>query len=194
MVVILQDYFVAVPVFDNLGDYRLRPDVYVMNFRVLLYFGAILLAGCGFHLRAVQQELPFRTVAVRGESELPRLLRQELEHLAGSRLVATPSEAEATIAILRETLDPKRIIALTRGGKVAEYQLRYTVEFAVYGPDGAQLLAPALLEFRRDFPYDDQQTLAKADEERRLIENMRQQAVETLLRRAGALRTVQAGS
>lgn len=158
-----------------------------MSLRLFVLCFCALLGACGFHLRALQQELPFRTVAVSGDSELARLLRQEIEHLAGSRLSPTAADAEADIQIRSEIVHPKRIIALTRGGKVAEYQMRYTVEFSVLGRDGQQLQAPAQIELRRDFLYDDQQTLAKAEEERRLLDNMRQQAVETVLRRVSAL-------
>lgn len=158
-----------------------------MSLRVFSLCLCLLLGACGFHLRALQQELPFKTVFVSGDTELARLLRQEIEQLSGSRLSSTIEEAEADIRISSEIVHPKRIIALTRGGKVAEYQMRYTVEFAVYAPGSRQLQAPVGIELRRDFPYDDRQTLAKEDEEQRLLDNMRQQAVETVLRRVSAL-------
>lgn len=154
--------------------------------RFCLFVLCLALGACGFHLRALQQELPFQLVAVSGDFELARQLRQQIEQLAGTRL-SSADEAEADIVIRSEILHPKRITALTRGGKVAEYQLRYTAEFAVYGRTKEVLQAPVEIELRRDFPYDDQQTLAKEAEEKRLINHMRQQAVETIVRRVSAL-------
>lgn len=146
----------------------------------------LLLGACGFHLRTLQRELPFSSVAVSGDSALARQLRQQLEHLAGTRLSASSKGAEATILILSENVE-KRISALTRGGKVAEYQLRYIVDFSVHNNSGKELQAPAQIEVRRDFPYDDQQTLSKEYEEKKLMDDMREQAVETILRRVSAL-------
>lgn len=143
-------------------------------------------SACGFHLRTLQRELPFSSVAVSGDSALARQLRQQLEHLAGTRLSTSSQGAEATILILSENVE-KRISALTRGGKVAEYQLRYTVGFSVNNSSGEELQAPAQVEVRRDFPYDDQQTLSKEYEEKKLMDDMREQAVETILRRVSAL-------
>lgn len=158
-----------------------------MSARLLLIASLLLLSACGFHLRGLQRELPFRTVAVTGSGDLARALRQDLEQLAGVSLKGNTADAEAEIRILADVLHPRRIIALTRGGKVAEYQLRYTVEFAVFSADGRQLLAPATIELRREFPYDDQQALAKSDEEKRLIDHMRQQAIENVLRQVSTL-------
>lgn len=146
-----------------------------------LFFGA-----CGFHLRALQQELPFASVAVAGDSALARQMRQQLEHLQGTELNASSKKADATIVIIREN-NEKRISALTRGGKVAEYQLRYVVEFSVNNPYGEVLQEPAQVDIRRDFPYNDQQTLSKESEEKKLMDDMRTQAVETIFRRISAL-------
>lgn len=159
----------------------------VMRLSVLLSLCLLVLSACGFHLRGLQRELPFRTVAVSGSGELARQLRQEVEQLAGTRLVAAAAEADGEVRIQSETLHPRRIIALTRGGKVAEYQLRYTVDFAVYDGSGRPLLQPPPIELRREFPYDDQQALAKGEEERRLVDNMRQQAIENVLRQVSTL-------
>lgn len=153
---------------------------------LLLSMTSLLLGACGFHLRALQQEFPFASVAVSGDSALARQLRQQLEHLQGTKLNASANQADATIVIVREN-NEKRISALTRGGKVAEYQLRYVVEFSVNNAYGESLQEPAQIDIRRDFPYDDQQTLSKESEEKKLMDDMRTQAVETIFRRISAL-------
>lgn len=153
---------------------------------LLIGLSTFFLCACGFHLRALQKELPFSSVAVSGDSAVARQLRQQLEHLQGTKLNTSSNKADATIVILSEK-NEKRISALTRGGKVAEYQLRYLVEFAVNNSRGEVLQAPALVDIRRDFPYDDQQTLSKEYEEKKLMDDMRAQAVETIFRRISAL-------
>ena len=146
-----------------------------------------MLAGCGFHLRALQQELPFSLVAVEGESELARQLRLQLGHLPGTRVLPDEHGAQAVIRIQREDVQ-RAIIALTRSGKVAEYQLRYFAEYTVRASGNETVLAPVTIELRRDFPYDDQATLAKEIEEAQLVESLRTQAIEVILRRVSALR------
>ena len=148
---------------------------------VFLVIWTVLLAGCGFQLRA-QAPLPFANayVAAPDKSVLAPALRQALA--AQGKLSEAEKGAEVRIRVLDEHR-AKDILSLSGGGKVREYRLTYKVTLGVTDQGGAELVAPIELAQIREYSYDAALILAKEAEEASLQRAMEQEVLRQALRR-----------
>lgn len=147
---------------------------------------ALGLCGCGFKI-AGPPELPFQTLYVTAPdySSFGAEFRRYVASGGKTRLTSNPKEAQAVLEILSETRE-KQILSLTSAGRVAEYLLRYRVTFRLRDSGSTDLIAPSEITLQRDLTYDNDATLAKENEEQFLFEDMRNDAMEQLLRRLAA--------
>ena len=143
---------------------------------------ALLLAGCGFHLRGTA-DLPFESVYVPNATtgialDLTRNLR------AGSnvKVVDNPKQAEAILEFSGETR-AKEILSLTGAGRVSEFRLRYRVGFRVHDGKGNDFVPQSTLELTRDVTYSDADVLAKESEQQLLFRDMQGDMVQQIMRR-----------
>jgi len=138
-----------------------------------------LVAGCGFQLQgalSIPPELE-RTYIVTGDrhSLFYRKLRAQLQ-AAGVSLVDTAADSTATLSILRDESD-QRVLSVSARNVPTEYEVFYTVEYAIDG-DSGRLLDSRMLTGTRDYTYDSELVLGKSREE----ELMREAIVEDLVR------------
>jgi len=148
--------------------------------------GAMLLAGCGFHLRG-SATLPFESVYI----DLPPTssvgveLKRNLRAGTNAKIVEVRSEAQAIITATSETRS-KTILSLNSSGRVREFRLRYGFNYSVIDQKGQPLAAPALIVLERDYTYSDDQILAKESEEALLYRDMQTDLVQQIIRRLAA--------
>jgi len=154
----------------------------------LLVAASLLLAACGFQLRGTAQ-LPFQSVYVQApfESVFALQLRRVFQSGTKTCVIDSPGDAEVVLQILNESRE-KQILSLTGGGRVSEYLLRYRVSFRLTDRMNREHIPASEIVLRRDFTYNDDQTLAKEGEEASLYQNMRSDAVQQLMRRLQAAR------
>lgn len=156
---------------------------------VPLLCGAVLsVFGCGFHLRG-GAELPpsVQTLSVQAGnpySELAGDLRRAFQS-SGVRLVDEPREADAVVRILGENTG-RRVVSVSSGGKVREYELLYTVTFNTTDGQGRETIAPQSITQNREYTFDETAVLGTAEEEALLYRDMQQQAVRQILQRVQA--------
>lgn len=155
---------------------------------------AVLLAGCGFQLRRLDG-IPFATLYIDAPagSAVAQRIRSALARNRNTRLVATATEAEATLHLSQEARS-KTILSLSGAGRVTEYRLGLTLRYSVSGREGAALAAEETIELARDLTYDDAQILAKAAEEELLYRDMDENAALRIVRRLQALKPANAAS
>jgi LPS-assembly lipoprotein len=151
--------------------------------------GAVLcaaLAGCGFQLRGTAP-LPFDSIYVQAaqSSQLATQVRRVVRSGSNTRLTNRPEEAQVILQILNE-LQEKQILSLTGGGRVSEYQLRYRVSFRLTDGKNREHIPANEIVLKRDYSYSDQQALSKDSEEALLFRDMREDAVQQLVRRLQA--------
>jgi LPS-assembly lipoprotein len=150
---------------------------------VLLALGASLaVPGCGFRLRG-EATLPFETLYVQGAATSPFTIQLKRSISSGTktRLTDRPQEAQAVLHILGERQD-KEILALSGGGRVREYYLRYHVTYRLTDPKLAtEYIAPTEIVLRRELTYSDAEALAKESEEMLLYRDMQADAARQLL-------------
>jgi LPS-assembly lipoprotein len=148
-----------------------------------------LVPGCGFHLRGALELAPeLQELALAGvdrRSELGRELEAALAR-NGGRLVASPEGAGAVLIIGQEQVS-RRVLSVTGTGQASEYELNYRLDYRFEAPPGTPRGEAQSLAQRRYYRFDPTRVLAKADEEVRLVNEMRRDAVASLLRRLNAL-------
>jgi LPS-assembly lipoprotein len=171
---------------------RVIPHAYTSRLPGAVYLALILaatvflVAACGFQLRGTAP-LPFTSLYIQAPSTslLAAQLKRAVLASNGTRLADTPAEAQVVLQIMTE-LQEKQILSLTGGGRVSEYQLRYRVGFRLTDVKNREHIPASELVLRRDFSFNDEQALAKEHEENQLYRDMRNDAVQQLVRRLQA--------
>ena len=150
---------------------------------VALTLAALLLTACGFHLRG-QANMPFKTLYLNAENPGTLFVADLRRSLEANRvqLVNSAEQADVVLHIVSEIAD-KQILSLGGGGRVNEFRLIYRVSLRAYDLKQQDWIPAAEMELRRDYRYDDTQVLAKEAEEALLVNSMRGDMVQQILRR-----------
>ncbi|HEX4985872.1 MAG TPA: LPS assembly lipoprotein LptE [Burkholderiales bacterium] len=148
------------------------------------------MASCGFHLRG-QAAIPYKSIFI--ETTSYSLFANDLERAirAGSetKVVHKRDDAEAILRIIAEVQD-RRILSLSSGGRVREFDLRYVVTYRLLDRQNQDLAKPGTIELHRNMTYDDTEVLAKESEVVLLFKDMKSDAVQQMLRRLVVARPV----
>ena len=159
------------------------------RYALLVAVFALGLAACGFHLRG-QVDLPFENVYVQssGTSQFATELRRVFEGSNRVELTGAASDAEVVVQVVNEQ-EIQEILSISPAGSVNEYQLRYLVSYRIKDRKMEDVVPPDMIRVRRDLTYDDTQTLGKESEVRLLFRDMRNDAVQQLMRRLSVIST-----
>ena len=150
--------------------------------RLILAATLLLLASCGFRLRG-EATLPFESIYVQGAATSPFTiqLKRSIVSATKTKLTDRPQEAQVVLQIMSERQD-KEILALSGGGRVREYYLRYHVTYRLTDPKlVSEYIAPTEIVLRRELTYSDAEALAKESEEMLLFRDMQTDAARQLL-------------
>lgn len=143
-----------------------------------------LLVGCGFHLRGSQPvDLPFKQVylAKSGVFQLDLDTQRTLSERGGVQVLEQNNTDAPVLDSLQESRN-RSLRSVNIDGKVKEYELQYTFAFRLRSAAGETLLQNQISLVRR-MSYSDDALLAKEQEENRLYLDMRQDALQQMLRR-----------
>lgn len=156
--------------------------------RGLLVLLSLLLGACGFQLRGhgvTGTGFAFHSIYIRASAETPFIvsLRQALK-LNKLEVKPAAEQADLVLDVASERTD-KQILALSTGGQVLEYLLRYSVSLRAYDRQQREWLPAREIMLQRNFPYDNTQVLAKQQEELMFYQDMRSDAVLIVLRSLG---------
>ena len=142
---------------------------------------ASILTACGFQLRG-QAAVSFSSIYLQGQTlSISKALRKNL--IANNIKVLPTAENAEVLLELSSEQNEKRILSLSGGGVVKEYELFYRVHYRLRGAKDALWTQEQTIEVRRDFSYSDAELLAKQGEEARLYSDMRSDVLNNLLRR-----------
>jgi LPS-assembly lipoprotein len=145
-----------------------------------------VLSACSFQLRGTT-DLSFKSIYIQGSTlSISRALTQSFKS-NGIKVLENMDDAELFLEMLNE-VNEKKISALSGGGEVREYDLEYRVNFRTREPTNPIWSAPQAVQLRRRFSYNDNELLGKLDEEARLNNDMRNDAVREILRRLSAIK------
>jgi len=102
----------------------------------------------------------------------------------GVELVDSPADATAIFSIsVDETA--QRVLSVSARNVPTEYQVYYTVEYALSGEN--ILLTPQFITLTRDYTYDENLVLGKAREEEFMREAIVQDLVHVVLKQLSSL-------
>jgi len=149
---------------------------------------AVLLAGCGFHLRG-EAHYEFDTLYLNSPAAQPLTadLRRSLAGIGTAQLVASADKAQVILDIA-SVENNKQILSLSSGGKVSEFLLSKRVLFRVHDAAGNDWLPTSELVVRRTYSYSDSAALPKEAQEQRLWREMQDDAVQQIVRRLQSAR------
>ena len=147
---------------------------------------ALLLAGCGFHLRG-SVAVPFDTLYIpNAKSGIALELKRNIEAGTSVKVVDDPKTADAVLELTGENRE-KIILSLTGTGRVREFRLRYTVNYRVHDAKGVNYVPATLVQLSRDVTYNDADILAKESEEQLLFRDMQSDMVQQVMRRLASI-------
>ena len=151
---------------------------------------AMTLSSCGFQLRG-QAAIPYKALFIEtgGYSLFANDLERAIRSGSDTKVVSSREEADAILRIVGEAQE-KRILSLSSGGRVREFELHYRVSYRLTDRAGNDLAAPGQIDLRRDMTYDDTEVLAKESEELLLYRDMKKDAVQQMLRRLSVAKPV----
>ncbi|HQS37019.1 MAG: hypothetical protein B7Y16_02735 [Methylotenera sp. 24-45-7] len=145
---------------------------------------ALIVSACGFQLRGAA-DLSFKTLYIQGAKlNLSKDLERQLK-TNGVKIVSQAEDAELFLELMTES-NQKRIMSLSGGGLVREFELLYILNFRIREASNPLWGPVQTIRGRRDFSYNDNALLGKAEEELRLNADMRNDAIRELLRRLTA--------
>jgi len=168
-----------------------------ISITVLFLFSGFIIS-CGFHLRSNQElSAVLPEVQIQGVNKHSELGRELINALTVAK-VNVLAESDTVLTITRDNMT-KRVLSVDSAGHANQYELSYQLDFFLsekvkgeslkYGnkqKENKQLvtLAPiqSIIE-RREYLFNADLVLAKADEETRLNNDMRQAAISQLVRR-----------
>ncbi len=169
-----------------------------INLTFILLFSFVI-TSCGFHLRGNQDlSAVLPEVEIQGTSKHSELGRALSRALTAAK-VNVLDESDTILDITRDTFS-KRVLSLDSAGRANQYEISYQLSFTLQEKvKGESLkfenkdqlnkqqiikLMPAQnITEKREYLFDAGSVLAKADEEKRLNNDMRQAAMLQLVRR-----------
>ncbi len=149
--------------------------------------------GCGFQLRGQHgAELPPQLSEMRVRTPgTDSVLRMDIERAlvaqAGVRIVR--GETPAATLTIHEERSQAYPSAVGRDVRLSELLLRYEVEFELTDAAGKVLLGRQMVSLQRGLSYDKFNVLAQERETRETTAQMREDAVQQIIRRLAALRS-----
>lgn len=148
----------------------------------------LLLGGCGFHLEGhtalpAAVRTPYLEVGDR-QSDFVQSLRRAL-HASGAHLAPQKDKASAVVSVLKDQVT-QRVLSVSNLNQPNEYELTYTVSFAVSAGD-RELLAPQEISTTRTYSFNERLLLAKGHEADILRGAMAQDLAAMVMRRLSRL-------
>jgi LPS-assembly lipoprotein len=105
---------------------------------------------------------------------------------AGATLQSVRANSTATIDVTRDSVE-QRTLSVTAENIPTEYEITYTVTFAVRGTD-KELLVPQTISLSKDFSFEENVLLAKEHEADILRQQMARDLVAIAMRRLTSLK------
>ncbi|SFP73175.1 LPS-assembly lipoprotein [Nitrosomonas cryotolerans] len=140
------------------------------------------LTACGFKLRGQISNLPFKSLYVSAPAghSIGTDLERSIDARTTTQVVHKAEDAEAILQVISAT-NEKRILSLSGGGRVREFELIYRVSTRLVDSKGIELAPASELVLMRNLPFLDAQILAKEAEEKMLYKDMQDDAVQQII-------------
>ncbi len=155
--------------------------------KTFIFIFALFLSACGYHLRgAVDLPEGLKKVYLEGASMQLREQFRKVLRTASGELTSSPDAASVFIRIANENND-QRVLSLSARGRSNELELYYRLNYTLAKADNSVLIESQPLEIKREY-FNDQQDMVAKDNEQQVIRNeMYHQAVRMMIDRIQAV-------
>ncbi len=149
----------------------------------------LLLTACGFQLRgAAPVSSALQPLAVECAAQIPESLCKAVkDQLRLGEVELTTPEQAANLLRLSTFKETRRASAITLQAAAAEYDIRQTVGIEVITQDQIPLVALSDVQSSESYRYDEDNVLAKQQEERALQETLHQRLAQQIIFRLAPL-------
>lgn len=162
------------------------PRSRALSLAAIALFG---LAACGFRLAGSEKLPPALArpyLSVKDPyTDFAREFERQLKS-SGALVQDIRQDSTASIEVTKDLVE-QRTLAVSARNIPTDYELIYTVTFAVNGPD-TQLLAPQTITLSRDYSFQENELLAKEHEADMLRAQMARDLVSIAMRRLTRLK------
>lgn len=148
----------------------------------------LLVAGCGFQIQgALTTPAEMERTYIATDDRHSAFYRELRKQLIAASVEVVDEEADSTaiLSILYDQTD-QRVLSVSARNVPTEYEVYYTVEYAIDG-GASRLVEPQILTVTRDYTYDSRLVLGKAREEELLREAIVKDLVRIVLKRISTL-------
>jgi LPS-assembly lipoprotein len=145
---------------------------------------SLILSACGYHLRgAVELPKELKALYLQGASpELHQQFSKVMESSSG-KLLSSQENAGIVIRFFDEKMN-RRVLSLGATGRANDYELEYRLEYEFANAANAILMPRQVMEVKREYFNDQQDIIAKDNEETVIRNEIYQQAVSKIINRA----------
>jgi len=153
----------------------------LQKFLITLSLG--LLTACGYHLQGAYHIPPELKSAYLEGGALP--LREQLLKTVrpiNGRFALAPEQSKLIIRVINEKAD-SRVLSLNVQGRSNERELLYQLDYELARPDNTVLLERQVLQIKREFFFNQQDIIARENEEKVIRGEMYQQAAASIVSR-----------
>jgi LPS-assembly lipoprotein len=152
----------------------------------VILIAALLTSACGYHLRGAY-DLPkgMKTIFLQGGSTTLREQFKTVLNSSSGQLVASPDKADIVLRVSKDEIE-RRVLSLSERGRSNDIELAGHLEFEVIDPKNGVLVEREPIDFRREYFNDQQDVIAKDNEETVIRKEMYQQVVRTMINRSRA--------
>ena len=153
---------------------------------------ALLIAGCGFHLRTWDLGTALKAVHIDADATVD--LDRELAQAIRSANVRLTDAADADVVVKLTRQRQTRRSASVTAGRAAEYEMSLSIRFALESPSGEVLTAASELTSERVARLDRDNIVGSSEEQALLVREMRADLVDRIVRVLGARSRVTAAA
>lgn len=154
-----------------------------INLPVILTI-SLLTTACGYHLRGAY-DLPaaMKSIFLQGGSPTLRDQLNAVLKSSSGQLADSPEKADIVLRIFNDGIE-RRVLSLSERGRSNEIELAGHLEFELLNAKNGVVVAREPIEFRREYFNDQQDVIAKDNEETVIRKEMYQQVVRQIINRS----------
>jgi LPS-assembly lipoprotein len=126
-----------------------------------------------------------KSIFLQGGSPLFRDQLNTVLKSSSGKLADSPEKADIVLRVFKDGIE-RRVLSLSERGRSNEIELDGHLEFELLNANAGVLVAREPIDFRREYFNDQQDVIAKDNEETVIRKEMYQQVVRTIINRGRA--------
>jgi len=145
---------------------------------------SVFSGACGYHLRGAY-DLPkeMKNIYLQGGSAVFREQLDTVLKTSAGKLSGTSDQADVVLRIFKDEMN-RRVLSLSARGRSNDIELAAHLEYELVNKKNEVLVSREPIDLRREYFNDQQDVIAKDNEETVIKKEMYQQIVKTIINRS----------